>query len=103
MQKPTRMFCQICGKVHKIDFWVPNEIWEEAIHPRFRDTHVCINCFTERADEKLLFWDTEIKYYSTSLASQIEIQNGVIGKFYKCPVCDEVGGDHKFNCDLNKS
>lgn len=34
---PSRMFCQICGHLHKIDFWVPDEIWNEAIHPRWRD------------------------------------------------------------------
>jgi hypothetical protein len=60
MTIPTRMFCQICGHVHKIDFWVPNEIWDEAIHPRWKHGPVCINCFMERADERLLFWDKHI-------------------------------------------
>ena len=71
---PTRMFCQICGHLHKIDFWVPDEIWNEAIHPRWRDSHVCINCFMERADERLLEWDKEIKMWPCSMATQIEIQ-----------------------------
>jgi hypothetical protein len=73
--KPTRMFCQICGHVHKIDFWVPNEIWDACIHPRFKDTHICINCFMERADESLLEWDKEIKFFPCSLATQIKIQS----------------------------
>lgn len=69
------MFCQICGHLHKIDFWVPNEIWEEAIHIRFRDTHVCLNCFMERADEKLLPWDSAIRFMPCSMAKQITIHN----------------------------
>jgi len=73
------MFCQICGHVHKIDFWVPDEIWDEAIHPRWKHGPVCLNCFMERADERLLFWDKEIKFLvPCSLASQIEIQKSVI-------------------------
>jgi len=68
------MFCQICGHVHKIDFWVPDEIWDEAIHPRFKNTHICLNCFMERADEKLLRWDKIIKLFPCSLVTQIDIQ-----------------------------
>jgi len=75
---PTRMFCQICGHVHKIDFWVPNEIWVEAIHPKYQNGPVCLNCFTERADEHLLPWDKEIKFLvPCSLATQIEIQQSL--------------------------
>lgn len=76
-RKPTRMFCQICGKVHKIDFWVPDEIWDTAIHTRYKDTHVCLNCFMERADEQLLQWDKEIKFMPCSMITQIEIQKNV--------------------------
>lgn len=71
---PTRMFCQICGHLHKIDFWVPDEIWNEAIHPRWRETHLCLNCFMERADERLLEWDKEIKFFPCSMSTQYEIQ-----------------------------
>lgn len=72
---PTRMFCQICGRVHKIDFWVPDKIWDAAIHPRYKDTHICLNCFMERADERLIPWDKEIELMPCSMATQIEIQN----------------------------
>jgi len=76
------MFCQICGHLHKIDFYVPDEIWDEAIHRRYEDTHICLNFFMELADEKLLKWETEIKLWPCSLATQIEIQKSVyINKF----------------------
>lgn len=74
MKTPTRMFCQICGHLHKIDFWVPDQIWDEAIHPRYKNTHICLNCFMERADEKLLAWEKEIKFIPCSMATQREIQ-----------------------------
>lgn len=66
---PSRMFCQICGHLHKIDFWVPDEIWDACIHPKYKYTHICINCFMDRADERLLFWDKEIKLLPCSLAT----------------------------------
>lgn len=75
---PTRMFCQICGHLHKVDFWVPNKIWDEAVHPRYKSTHICLDCFMERADERLLPWDKEIKLWPCSMATQIEIQNNLI-------------------------
>lgn len=71
------MFCAICGHIHKIDFWVPDEIWFEAIHPHYNNSLVCLNCFTERADERLLLWDKEIKLFPCSMATQIEIQESV--------------------------
>jgi len=73
---PTRMFCHICGHLHKIDFWVPDEIWNEAIHPKWRDTHVCINCFMERADERLLEWEKDIILIPCSMATQLKVQQG---------------------------
>lgn len=75
---PTRMFCQICGHLHKIDFWVPDEIWDAAIHPRYKDTHICLNCFMERADERMLPWDKEIKLMPCSMATQNEIQQSML-------------------------
>lgn len=78
MDIPNRGYCAICQKVQKIHFWVPDEIWKEVIHERYQLSPVCLNCFTDRADEKLLHWDKEIKFIMiTSLATQIQIQNEV--------------------------
>ena len=74
---PTRMFCQICGKIHKIDFAVPDEIWDACMDPKLKLARVCINCFMERADERLLPWDKDIKLMPCSMHTQIEIQNEV--------------------------
>lgn len=76
MPIPTRMTCSICGNVHKFDFEVPNEMWQEVIIERFQKSPVCLECFTTRADERLLKWDEFLKItFACSLATQIEIQN----------------------------
>jgi hypothetical protein len=74
---PTRMFCDFCGKIHKIDFAVPDEIWDACISPKHKFAKVCLSCFMERADERLLLWDKEIKLFPCSMATQIEIQKRV--------------------------
>lgn len=71
---PSRQFCAICGHIHKIDFSVPNEIWAEAIHPYYHNSIVCLNCFMERADEKFLQWEKDIKLWPCSFHTQRQIQ-----------------------------
>lgn len=74
MRKPTRMYCDICGKLHKIDFSVPDEIWDACIHPRYKKAKVCLNCFMERADEQFLEWDKDIRFSPCSAVTQRAIQ-----------------------------
>ncbi len=71
---PTRMFCAICGHIHKIDFWVPDWVWNDVIHPHYNTSLVCLNCFMERADEKMIEWEKEIQLWPCSQATQIKIQ-----------------------------
>lgn len=73
-RKPTRMYCDICGHLHKIDFAVPNEIWDACIHPSRKLDKICINCFMERADEQMLKWEENIQFFPHSMATQLEIQ-----------------------------
>ena len=73
-RKTTRMYCDICGSLHKIDFAVPDNIWDACMHPRYKKCKVCINCFMERADEQLLKWDECITFTPTSFATQLDIQ-----------------------------
>lgn len=80
-RKPTRMYCDICGHLHKIDFWVPDEIWDACIKPSLKKAKVCLNCFMERADEQCLYWELEIKFMPHSFASMIDIQDKQIVTF----------------------
>lgn len=76
-QIPIRQWCAMCGQIHKIDYWVPDEIWYEAIHPHLNTSRICLNCFMARADEKFLPWDKEIKLWPCSFFTQRRIQEDV--------------------------
>lgn len=70
-QYPHREICGLCNRVSPVGFWVPNDVWESVVHTsRMQDIH-CLSCFIERADEKLIDWSDEIKFYPVSLRSHI--------------------------------
>ena len=72
-QNTTREVCGLCHRIHPIGFHVPGEIWEAAVHPRYRDTIHCLSCFIERADEKLLPWDEHIQFWPVSLRTHLNV------------------------------
>lgn len=74
---PTRQICGLCHRVVAVGFHVPNEIWQEAVHPHYREAIHCLSCFIERADEKLLPWDREIRFFPTSLHTQVAEVRGL--------------------------
>lgn len=53
---PNRQFCDWCHEVCRIDFAVPNEMWDEVMATPNRIGRVCVNCFARRADEKMVRW-----------------------------------------------
>ncbi len=67
-----RQFCSLCHKVYPLDWVVPDNIWEAALHKSMWNSLVCLNCFIPMADEKLISWDLKIQIYPTSLKSHIE-------------------------------
>lgn len=68
----TREFCAICGNVVRVGFLVPDNIWKEVVHPsRINDIH-CLECFTKRADEKLIEWSDDMKFYPVSLKNHLD-------------------------------
>lgn len=75
---PCRNLCQICGNLCYVDFWVPNEIWYEAVRNCYVGGPVCLHCFCVRADDKNLEWDKEIKFYPTSAVTQRKFQTVVV-------------------------
>ena len=67
-----REICAICGHVSRVGFFVPDEVWKHAIHPFYQNSIVCLACFTERADEHLIDWSADIKFYPVSFAAHLE-------------------------------
>lgn len=71
-QYPHREICGLCHRVSPVGFWVPSDVWKASVHhSRINDIH-CLSCFIERADEKLIDWSKEIKFYPVSLRSHIK-------------------------------
>jgi hypothetical protein len=75
---PTRQWCDMCGEICRIIFWVPDDVWLECIPRHHWTSRVCIECFMKRADEKLIQWEKDLKIISMdSLYSQIEVQKNI--------------------------
>lgn len=68
----TRSRCGVCHSVNPVDFWVPDDVWLHAVPDYFRETVLCLGCFTSWADERFLLWDAEICFFPRSLRSQME-------------------------------
>lgn len=77
MRIPTRERCQMCHRISAVGFSVPDWLWKVAVHPRWRNSVLCIYCFIEGADEKLLRWDRHITFYPVSKASHLEDVRGL--------------------------
>ena len=77
MEEEKRMYCReicaICFKVSPVDFEVPNKMWRLGAPPHMANDIICLSCFIRRADEKLLDWDKDIKFYPTSKAKHIRL------------------------------
>lgn len=61
----TREFCQKCGRLSRIGFWVPDAIWR-AVTGRWAEDVLCLPCFAELGDEKFIQWEYGIKFYPVS-------------------------------------
>jgi hypothetical protein len=73
----TRERCGVCHKVSPIGFHVPNEVWLIAVPDYFRETVLCLSCFTSFADERLIAWDEAITFYPVSLRTLLEGARGL--------------------------
>ena len=68
----TRERCGVCHRVSPVGFSVPNEVWLRAVPDYFRETILCLTCFTSFADERFISWDTDIRFYPVSFRTQLE-------------------------------
>ena len=75
---PTRERCGLCHQISPIGFWVPNDVWRTVVHPHYADSIHCLRCFTDRADEKLVEWDKEIKFYPVSRLTHLRDVRGIV-------------------------
>lgn len=64
--KPHREICGLCHEISRVGFWVPNKVWAATVHEHFRESIICLRCFTRLADEKQVQWDAGIKFYPVS-------------------------------------
>ena len=62
----TREICKCCGKINRVGFSVPNHIWNASVPNPYRESVLCLNCFTGFADESAIEWDADIKFYPVS-------------------------------------
>ncbi len=77
----TREFCSICGNIVRVGFHVPDNIWEQVVHAsKINDIH-CLECFTKRADEKLIDWSKAIKFYPVSLKKHLDDEGRMQNEF----------------------
>jgi len=85
----TREICAICGHVSRVGFWVPDSMWREVIHVFYRESTICLACFTERADEHLVEWGGVIELYPVSFVAHMgRATNGMMA----ARLCKERGG-----------
>lgn len=68
---PMRERCGMCHRVNPVQFHVPPDVWLASVPEEFEDKPLCILCFADLADERLVPWALEIEFYPVSLASRV--------------------------------
>lgn len=58
--------CKICYKGNPVGFNVPDDIWRKAVSNRLQNRVVCLWCFINLADNKMLPWDDHIQFFPVS-------------------------------------
>jgi len=71
---PTRPRCARCQRYITIDTDADADLWAEVIGPTHGPGYICADCFTRAADERLIRWETRVRFIPISLASQISLQ-----------------------------
>ncbi len=70
----SREICKICYKVNRVGFHVPDEIWRAVVPGQFGNSVVCLGCFMDLADEKLIPWDKAIVFHPVSLRTHLGVE-----------------------------
>lgn len=73
---PHRQICDLCDEECRVDFRVPDDVWQRALHVSQWDMLLCLSCFTRLADARFVVWAPSIKLYPCDLVTQIKIALG---------------------------
>lgn len=65
----SREICKFCGRTSPVGFYVPDDVWVAVVPRCFRNSELCLSCFTGWGDEKLIRWDTQIEFAPVSLVT----------------------------------
>jgi hypothetical protein len=67
----TRERCTACHRISTVGFHVPDEVWKVAVHPSLVHSVLCLACFTDRADARMVDWSKDIEFYAVSLVEHL--------------------------------
>lgn len=59
--RDMRQRCKVCGCRDKFNFYVPDELWEKVVPPRYRNRVVCLACFDDFAKQRGVDYATSLK------------------------------------------
>jgi hypothetical protein len=69
----TREICKVCYHINTVGFSVPDEIWQVTVPEKLQNSVLCLACFIRFADEQLIEWDKDIKFYPVSFATYLRL------------------------------
>lgn len=70
---PSRERCQCCNRYSAVGFWVPNRVWDRVVPNQFHESPLCVACFADMGDERMIAWDQEIQFFPVSLATHHDV------------------------------
>lgn len=75
---PSREICRICFRANPVGFRVPDSTWRAVVPEELQSKTLCLRCFTQLADEKLVPWDRQIQFYPVSMATHLGYVNSIM-------------------------
>lgn len=63
--------CKLCGYRDKLDFYVPDEMWQKVVPLQYQNRVICLACFDDNAKKKGVDYTTSLKtiYFAGDKAS----------------------------------
>lgn len=71
----SREICRICFGANPLGFYVPDSVWDAVVPSELRQKVICFSCFARLADEKLIPWDEQIKFYPVSMNTHLFVKD----------------------------
>lgn len=67
----TRERCASCQHIRGLGFSVPDDVWAAVVHPQFFESILCLPCFAERGDARLVNWTEGLQVWAVSLVTHL--------------------------------